>query len=178
MYLSTKLEETPRKVRSIIGVLDYLERERNGKPFQPIDVSSPNYFDTRQGLLESEARILGKLGFEVHVEHPHGFMINYMQSLELSSHPVFPQKAWNYLNDSYKTISCVLYQPHVIACAIIHLTSRMLNLKLPTSPPWWIVFDGELEDIEFICELILALYTVKIPQRVPDRMVAPISRST
>lgn len=42
-YLSTKLEESPRNLRSIIGVLSYLARTRNKLPFLPIDVSSPVY---------------------------------------------------------------------------------------------------------------------------------------
>ncbi|KAI8908495.1 cyclin-like protein [Gorgonomyces haynaldii] len=167
LYLTTKLEECPRKLRNIIGVLQYLFAERSGKPYTPMNPSSEEYHDLRQGILEAETRILGKLAFEVHVEHPHGYLINFLQSLDLIDHPSFPQKAWNYLNDSYRTLVCVLYQAKTIACGIIYLTAFDLGHSLPFQ--WHLLFDTDEQDCILIAEIISGLYSLKIPSRLPHQ---------
>ncbi len=63
-----------------------------------IDISSPKYFELREGILDAEVLLLAKLAFNVHVEHPHGFLLNYMSSMELTIQD-FAQRALNYLND-------------------------------------------------------------------------------
>jgi hypothetical protein len=82
--------------------------------------------------------------------------------MELTNHPNVPQKAWNYLNDSYKTIVHLLYQPFVIACAVIHLAARTCAVPLPSSPPWYEVFDCNLPDMELIGNMILHLYDIPV----------------
>ncbi len=52
----------------------------------------------------AEISILGLLGFNVQVQHPHGFMINYLKSLELEDNHDLAQRAWNYLNDRYEEV--------------------------------------------------------------------------
>jgi hypothetical protein len=39
------------------------------------------------------------------------------------------------------------YQPNVIACAIIFFTTLVSGIALPENPPWWEIFDTEMEDI-------------------------------
>lgn len=46
-----------------------------------------------------ELHILTKLGFNVQVQQPHGFMINYLKCLNMEDDEEFAQKAWNYMND-------------------------------------------------------------------------------
>ena len=52
-------------------------------------------------------------------------------------------------DDSFRlrTNVYVCYQPAVIACAVLWLAARIAQVKLPTSPPWWELFEAELEDI-------------------------------
>jgi hypothetical protein len=66
-----------------------------------MDISSPKYFELREGILDAEVMILAKLAFNVHVEHPHGFLLNYLSSMELVKHDGFAQQALNFLNDRY-----------------------------------------------------------------------------
>ena len=55
-------------------------------------------------MIAAEIHILAKLGFNVRVQHPHGFMINYLQSLGLADNKQLTQMAWNYLNDRFLKI--------------------------------------------------------------------------
>lgn len=139
-----------------------------------LDVSSSEYFDYREGILQAEITILAKLAFNVHVEHPHGFLLNYISSLGLSEIPKFAQKALNYVNDSLCTVAPVLYQPKVIACAALYLAvNDFAEISLPLNPPWYRVFDAELEDLELISMLVLSSYTVKPLVHNIDSFLSP-----
>lgn len=107
-----------------------------------------------------------------YVQAPTDHRLNYIQSLNLSHVPSFPQIAWNYLNDSYRTPACVIYQPHIIASGIIYLTAAKLEINLPENPPWWVVFDADLDDLQVIAELVLQLYHCVLPSEIPLRFTA------
>ncbi|KAI8902064.1 cyclin [Globomyces pollinis-pini] len=179
LYLSSKLEECPRRLRELLSVLDYLRKKAEKLPLTKLDITKALYFDYREGLLKAEIEILAQLAFNVHVELPHGFMLNYLSSLELSDHPELPQIALNYLHDSLRTISCVLYQPPAIATAVIFLAARDCKVALPENPPWYGVFDADYEDIELICTLILELYELKdgivgFPETIKPDLAKPL----
>jgi hypothetical protein len=139
------------------------------------------FFEYRDALINAEIHILSKLGFNVHVQHPHGFMINYLQSLGLTDEKDFAQKSWNYLNDrwiylppfnrfhhiltnvlsnSLRTPVVCIYPPSTIACAAIFLTSRVHGVRLP--PFWFELFDAQGDDLENISLHILTLYKNKL----------------
>ncbi|CAG8722235.1 26490_t:CDS:2, partial [Racocetra persica] len=94
-------------------------------------------YEMKEALTVAEMQILKKLGFNVHVQLPYGLMVNYLKVLELTEHETIPQKAWGYLNDAHVTNKRLL----------IWLAARVAQVKLPTSPAWWELFDSELEDI-------------------------------
>ena len=152
IYLATKLEETHKRLKDIIEAMDQL-----CVPKQHIKYGSPDYFDFRDGIIQAELSILAKLGFNVHVEHPHGYLFNYISTMNLG--PKFAQESLEYLNDSFATIVHCLYQPFIVACGIIHLTALKLNVMMPRN--WFKVFDCELEDLEIITRLVLELYKVE-----------------
>jgi hypothetical protein len=102
--------------------------------------------------------LLVALGFDVHVQLPYGLMINYLQAMGLAGQKSLCQRAWNYLNDGLRTPIYVIYQPHTIACAAIHMAARYQRLPMPTNPPWWEVFEAEAEEIEAVCAWLAYLY--------------------
>ena len=62
------------------------------------------------------------------------------------------------MNDSLRTNVFVRFAPESIACACIFLSARVLNIPLPTNPPWYALFDVVEADIKEICLTILELY--------------------
>jgi len=71
------------------------------------------------------------------------------------------QVAWNFVNDSLRTVLCLQYKPQLIASAAIYLASKFLKKQLNTGPdqkPWWEVFDAKIQDLEDISNQILDLY--------------------
>jgi hypothetical protein len=101
LFVGSKVEESPRRIRDILTVFDYLvEREyaldKGVKLLRPYSSKVEDY--TEQ-LLKAELDVLAKLGFDVHVQHPHGFLLNMLNALNLTSNQDLVQLAWNYLND-------------------------------------------------------------------------------
>ncbi|KAL2914273.1 hypothetical protein HK105_206219 [Polyrhizophydium stewartii] len=167
LFLSTKLEECPRKPRDLINVFNFLCQLRRGHTPTILDVDFPKYTAIKNDMMDGEMHLLAKLGFNVHVQHPHGFMINYLQSLDLTSNKELMQRAWNYLNDSGRTLAVVLFQPPTIAAASIYMAANDVGEPLPLSPPWWEVFDAPLEDLQTIEALLRTMYATKVPKSLP-----------
>ena len=101
LFVASKVEESPRRIRDILSVFDYLvERETaSDKGVILLRPHSSKVEDYTEKLLKAELDVLAKLGFDVHVQHPHGFLLNMLNALNLTSHQELVQLAWNYLND-------------------------------------------------------------------------------
>ena len=109
LYLSSKLEESPLRMRDIINVYDLLLQRANHsigpKAHQEFRYYAMSYFgDTfysmKEALVVGEMQILKRLGFNVHVVLPYNTLINYLQLLGLGRNSEVCTKAWGYLNDA------------------------------------------------------------------------------
>ncbi|KAJ3217658.1 Cyclin-L1 [Dinochytrium kinnereticum] len=73
LFLASKVEECPRKIRDICNV--YLTLTGG-------DISNePMVEECKDAMITTEIRILCLLGFNVNVQHPHGYMISYLKGL-------------------------------------------------------------------------------------------------
>lgn len=65
-----------------------------------------------------------------------------------------------FLIDSLQTPVYALYAVPTIVCAAILLTTRFLQIPLPSLPPncWWDLFDAEWEDVWSVGGYIMRLY--------------------
>jgi len=129
LYLASKLEESPIRMRDLINVYDLLlSHARHQTPsssaspskhpsasstvaltphewgatfkYTPMSYFSQTFYDLKDALVVGEMQILKRLGFNVRVQLPYGTMINYLQVLGLAGHDEVPQSCWNYLNDA------------------------------------------------------------------------------
>eukprot|EP01116_Phalansterium_solitarium_P006412 TRINITY_DN1870_c0_g1_i3.p1 TRINITY_DN1870_c0_g1~~TRINITY_DN1870_c0_g1_i3.p1 ORF type:complete len:808 (+),score=76.45 TRINITY_DN1870_c0_g1_i3:178-2601(+) len=159
LFLACKVAENPRKSRDVIQVFHRLKQRRLDQSLDPLDTNKPEFFDIKTELVRTERAILKELSFLVHLEHPYKYVLNYLKVLDLESNKEVTQRAWNYINDSFRTNVCILYNPEVIATACIYLACRHLGLSLPEAPsPWWELFDTSLIQILKISLAVEELY--------------------
>jgi len=151
LFLASKLEETPKKLRDIINTTYCMLREKALR-------IGPEYWSMHDSIIVQEQVIMRVLAFETAFDHPHKYLLNYAKSLRVSK--TFIQTSLNVLNDSFCTSVYLRYGSNVIAAAVIYFTASILNVELPQGSrmKWWEAFDIEFSDIEAICHTILDLY--------------------
>lgn len=157
IYLASKVEEKPCRIRDVINVFHHIKQVRAQKPITPLIVDQ-NYIELKNQVIKAERRILKELGFCVHVKHPHKLIVVYLQLLQYEKNRQLMQMAWNYMNDSLRTDVFMRFPPETIACACIYLTARRIGLPLPNNPHWFLLCKVTEEDIREVCFRILQLY--------------------
>jgi len=175
LYLSSKLEECPVRMRDLINVYDLLlqraahtvasasessQRRPSEFKYTPMSYFGNTFYDLKEALVVSEMQILKRLGFDVQVVLPYGTLVNYMRLLALTSRNEAVSTAWGYLNDALQTPVYALYPVPTVVSAAILLTTRQLDISLPSSPEncWWELFDVDWEDLWSVCGQIMRLY--------------------
>jgi cyclin L len=105
LYLASKLEECPIRMRDLINVYDLLlsraryelssprappssshtTKQQRIVPFRytPMSYFSNTFYTLKESLVVAEMQILKRLGFNVQVQLPYGTMVNYLQVLGL-----------------------------------------------------------------------------------------------
>jgi len=152
-----------------------------GKTTPCADQNDKELLEMKKTIIRVERHVLQELGFAVAalLEHPHKYVLQFVKSLIRTPEWLlseFAQKAWNYLNDSTRTDLCCRYEPHQIAAASILLAARVMQIKLPSYPPWWQVFDAQIADIQYISRVIMQLYCRKAPRyiHVASKKLVPV----
>ncbi|KAI8093431.1 cyclin-L1 [Halteromyces radiatus] len=161
LFLASKVEESTIRMTHLITVYDHLIRlAQKRSTSSPLDAFSQRAYDLKAKTITAEMYILKQLGFNVQVQLPYSLMINYLRILGLEDHESVPTRAWNYLNDSLRTILHVAYTPQVIAVTSIWLSCRDEHIKLPIDPghEWWLLFDVKENDIKTAAARIRRLY--------------------
>lgn len=157
IYLASKVEEKPCRIRDVINVFHHIKQVRAQKNISALIVDQ-NYIELKNQVIKAERRILKELGFCVHVKHPHKLIVVYLQLLQYEKNRQLMQMAWNYMNDALRTDVFMRFPPETIACACIYLTARKIGLPLPNNPHWYLLFKVSEEDIRDVSIRILQLY--------------------
>ncbi|KAF8321101.1 cyclin-like protein [Clavulina sp. PMI_390] len=173
LYLASKLEECPIRIRDLINVYDlllgrarhsiahgtYSPSKADDGPsyhYSPMQYYSQEFYDAKDAMVVAEMQILKRLGFNVHVQLPYGTMVNYLQVLGLANDEKVPQTCWDYLNDALQTPVYALYPFPTLACASILLSTRDNDISLPDD--WEELFDANMDDMLSVCGYIMRLY--------------------
>ncbi|KAI0361967.1 cyclin-like protein [Trametes cingulata] len=185
LYLASKLEECPVRMRDLINVYDLLLQRTAHKLKHPPGISSAGvpcpefkyvpmsyfgntFYELKDALVVAEMQILKRLGFNVHVVLPYGTLVNYLRLLGLTDREDVSNKAWGFLNDarlSLQTPVYALYAVPTIVSAAILLATRQLAIALPSTPEscWWELFDADWEDVWSVAGYIMRLYRERSP---------------
>jgi hypothetical protein len=164
LFIAMKVEEEigQRTLTSLLNTFNHMYQKRRGVKVCPLDLGSDRYRRWRDNVIATEREVLACLGFGIYsvIEHPHSFILYYVKFLEPSagSYNFLAQYAWNCLNDVLRLDISVTYDAKSLACAAIYVAARMIDIMLPESPPWWRVFDGDIDDMEAISVALMELY--------------------
>ncbi|KAI0807143.1 cyclin-L1 [Fomes fomentarius] len=191
LYLASKLEECPIRMRDLINVYDLLLQRAAHKlkhpsssttsssdfTYVPMSYFGNTFYDLKDALVVGEMQILKRLGFNVHVVLPYGTLVNYLRLLGLTEREDVSSRAWGYLNDALQTPVYALYAVPTIVSAAILLATRHLGISLPSSPDscWWELFDADWEDVWSVAGYIMRLYRERTPEG-QDRVLGLVSK--
>eukprot|EP01135_Chromosphaera_perkinsii_P001571 Nk52_evm41s207 gene=Nk52_evmTU41s207 len=166
LFLAGKVEETPKKLRDILIAghkITHIRRGVNKALYKPLQPDSKEFMEEKEKLLQNERMLLQTLGFDLSLEHPYQFLLNYVKALK--GNKELAQTSWNYLNDCLRTTVCLQHPPQRIATGVILLAATARQYELSNSVdgrPWWKVFaeDVEYSVLEDIGHQILNVYPV------------------
>jgi transcription initiation factor TFIIIB Brf1 subunit/transcription initiation factor TFIIB len=137
--------------------------------------------DAREEVITMERILLKTIKFDLQVDHPYRFLIEYAKCLK--SNGTTPkeqvvQKAWNFINDSLETTLCLQREPEIIAVAMMYLACKISKYevvdwkgRMPEHSKWWdmYVYDMTKNVLDDICHQVLDLYqNPKNKTEVPD----------
>eukprot|EP01083_Nonionella_stella_P277883 944857_1 len=175
LFAAAKNEETPRKMRDVINttyVVQYPDRP-------PIAIGS-EYWKMKDALSRSEMVLLRSLKFELDVTLPQQFVLFVCKHLHLSKE--MSKVAWCITNDSLRTPAMLLYPPHAVACACVHLALSLLphaHNPRTDSQEWWLDCDTSRAQVEDICHMLISVYergSVCSADQEPLQFSAALSR--
>jgi len=161
LFLASKVEETPKKLRDVV-VETYKVQHSTVAPPE----SDQELWKLKEQVLICERELLRVLGFDLSVEHAYRPLLAYVKSI--SGPRDLAQIAWNFINDSLRTTVCLQYAPRCLAAAAAWMASSYLEAKqrpfaLPnhpsgTSGKWYVAFDVTEATVRNIVEQIQRMY--------------------
>lgn len=113
LYLASKLEECPIRMRDLINVYDLLLQRithtlavQTSAPhkaefqYVPMSYFGTTFYELKDALVVAEMQVLKRLGFQVQAVLPYNTLVNYLRVLGLTSREEVCERAWGYLNDA------------------------------------------------------------------------------
>jgi len=158
IYLACKTQEERRHHSDIINVFDRLtfKIDPSVSHYRVLEKdSNPRYDRWRKILIDNELLLLRELGYHLDTILPHQFILEFVSNLACDS---ISQKAWEYLNDSFRIPEVIDLDASVLACAAIFLAARNMRVKLPNNPPWYECFGADGNEIRRVAQMILEIY--------------------
>ncbi|VDN58029.1 unnamed protein product [Dracunculus medinensis] len=163
LFLAGKVEETPKKSKDIlIAAKD----------------KYPHQFNLKTALEEImgiERVLLQTIKFDLHVEHPYTFLLQYQKvfKLDREKKQIVLQNAWTFVNDSLFTTLCLVWEPEVVAISLIFMALKMTRLDncewIDRHPgeQWWDQFVANLtcDMMEDVCHKVLDYYSITRNER-------------
>ncbi|GJQ15084.1 hypothetical protein GpartN1_g7099.t1 [Galdieria partita] len=171
LFLACKVEEQLRRLREVVSVVYYCFTKRETGVGKLLDIYSAQGYEWKMEVVKAERFLLKELGFHTGVEHPHKFILVYLNTLKSHSGidaqqnllwKSFLQRSWNYANDMLRTDLCCRVPPEYIACGCIYLAARDCEIPLPEERiQWWQVFEVNMEGIQLVENTAKRIYQME-----------------
>ena len=130
----------------------------------------------QNNILLVERMVLQTLCFDVQMSHPYSDMLDQLKSMKSLLDPMqrgeFRQVAVNFLNDSYRSTLCLIYEPKIIAASALYLATLQMGIqpvqasvasRASPNRRWIDIITSETqipeETLRIVCELILDGYS-------------------
>ncbi|UZO05366.1 uncharacterized protein OCT59_025720 [Rhizophagus irregularis] len=153
LFVSTKIEETYKKLKDIL-VAAYQVKHPEGPE---INAESQTLEEQRRRVIQNERTIVETICFDFQFVLPHKLLVKFVKKLKGDKYLYL--KAYNIVNECYKTTVCLRFPPAAMATASIFLATKLLHREnFPFTihnMPWYKIFLVKIEDIEEISYLIL-----------------------
>ncbi|KAI3420284.1 hypothetical protein GPALN_003598 [Globodera pallida] len=152
LFLAGKVEETPKKCRDILTI------------------GQKHFYDqftldeTPEDLMLAERILLQTLRFDLHVEHPYTFLIQYAKGFRFDKDYMskIVTDAWTFLNDSLGTTLCLLWEPEVLAISMLYMSFKLERavekpFQIDSNIEWWNIYVQNLSVslMDDICHKVL-----------------------
>ncbi|CAI2378940.1 unnamed protein product [Moneuplotes crassus] len=172
LFIATKVEEQPRKLRDVVITFDYVKKILSGheRPIPVMLYGSSSFTSLNKDAVSAEKYMMKVLGFSLKIDTAYKYLCEYIRILQGTGR--LRQKAWNYINDAYKTVAVVCFPPNAVAVTAIYIAASNLNYGLPDCE-WYKVFGvHDIRIIKVIGSEILQLYEADIPDHIFAKRVA------
>lgn len=125
--------------------------------------------DPKEEVITMERILLKTIKFDLQVDHPYRFLIEYAKCLKsngTTSKEQVVQKAWNFINDSLETTLCLQWEPEIIAVAMMYLACKISKYEVvdwkgreALQQKWWDMFVKDMTKniLDDICHQVRTL---------------------
>ncbi|OQR95551.1 cyclin-L1 [Thraustotheca clavata] len=158
IFVAAKAEEQPRRLRDVVQVFFRMRNRRMGLEMSLLMPNDERFTQWSDWIVMVERQVLIEVGFSIDAmtEHPHKFLLYYVKILDGSKE--LAQKAWSYVNDSFRIDLCLRFDAHVIACAAVDLAARILKIPLPFK--WQKLLEVDEKEMEIVESEMMSIYDI------------------
>ncbi|RZC55752.1 hypothetical protein C5167_014607 [Papaver somniferum] len=156
MFLSCKMEETPRLLMDVVVAYEIMYRT---KPAAAERIKQKDVYNKQKELIVTAERVLlVTVAFGFDIQLPYKPLVVALRRMEISQNDV-AKVAWNFVNDWLRTTLCLQYKPHYIAAGSIYLAAKFHKMKLRSvnGKVWWMEFDVVPQRLEEVIQQMLGL---------------------
>eukprot|EP00798_Chlamydomonas_sp_ICE-L_P005639 gene5639-8961_t len=138
LYLASKAEESLIAAKYLVA---YVKKKCPGWPYEI------------KHVLDMEMVIMEDLDFDLVVFTPYRPLSELIKDASLGD--VLGQQAWALVNDSYRTDVAIMYPPHLVAIASVHLAASICKKDIVL---WMARLNVDLEEVHVIVMELINMY--------------------